>query len=275
MIEAPATRIDRLLDGRLALRQRAKGHRAGTDAVLLAAAAGLPAGLLVDVGAGVGTAGLMAALREPGITVQLVERDAEAVALARDNIAANGLSDRVTALTCDITSASSRREAGLAEQSAACVIANPPWYATGSVRVSPVSARASAHVLGAAGDLDAWLRGMSAITAPGGHLVLIHRADALPALFEACAGRFGDLTILPIHPRAEAEAIRVLVGGKRGGRGPLRLLPPLILHEADGRFTPLAEALHRGTASLNLTRGEETPVTSPRPTDLSSPTIDQ
>ena len=49
---------DGFLGGRLSLRQPTKGHRAGTDAVLLAAAA--PAdfsGLALDVGAGIGTAG--------------------------------------------------------------------------------------------------------------------------------------------------------------------------------------------------------------------------
>ena len=51
--------VDRLLGGRLSLLQAPTGHRAGTDAVLLAAAAGIPEGPFVDVGAGVGTAGLI------------------------------------------------------------------------------------------------------------------------------------------------------------------------------------------------------------------------
>ena len=43
---------DRLLDGRLLLRQPRKGHRAGTDAVLLAAALPeLAEGPLLDMGA--------------------------------------------------------------------------------------------------------------------------------------------------------------------------------------------------------------------------------
>ncbi|MGB6175434.1 MAG: methyltransferase, partial [Methylocella sp.] len=55
----PPVVADAFLGGRLLLCQPAEGHRCGTDAVLLAAAA--PAdfsGLAIDVGAGVGAAGL-------------------------------------------------------------------------------------------------------------------------------------------------------------------------------------------------------------------------
>ena len=58
--------IDAFLGGRLQLRQPAEGHRSGTDAVLLAAAA--PAdfsGLAIDVGAGVGAAGLAMVIARP------------------------------------------------------------------------------------------------------------------------------------------------------------------------------------------------------------------
>jgi tRNA1(Val) A37 N6-methylase TrmN6 len=42
----------------------------------------------------------------------------------------------------------------------------------------------------------------------------------------------------------------VLVRGVRGGRAPFRLLPGLVLHQADGGFTPAAEAVLRGGAAL-------------------------
>ena len=61
---------DRLLDGRLRLLQPRKGHRAGSDAILLAAALPeLGQRALLDIGAGVGTIGLAAALLQPGLRV--------------------------------------------------------------------------------------------------------------------------------------------------------------------------------------------------------------
>ncbi|MGD9658813.1 MAG: methyltransferase, partial [Methylocystis sp.] len=75
--------LDGFLDQRLRLRQSAAGHRAGTDAVLLAGATPEEQqGLILDIGAGAGAVGLMAALRAPRAAVGLVEIDPESCALA-------------------------------------------------------------------------------------------------------------------------------------------------------------------------------------------------
>ena len=80
--------FDDFLGGRLRLRQAPRGHRSGTDAVLLAAATHPgTSGLILDIGAGAGAVGLMAALRAPAATVGLVEIDAASCALANENVA--------------------------------------------------------------------------------------------------------------------------------------------------------------------------------------------
>src|SRR5271170_1472914 len=73
---------DRWLGGRLVLLQPKRGHRVGTDAALLVAAAGAPEGRIVDVGAGVGAVGLAQAQRNPLASVDLVEVDPELARLA-------------------------------------------------------------------------------------------------------------------------------------------------------------------------------------------------
>jgi tRNA1(Val) A37 N6-methylase TrmN6 len=249
---------DALLDGRLVLRQPARGHRAGTDAVLLAAAAPAGAGDLVDAGAGVGTAGLAVALRDPGARARLVERDPELARFALANVAGNDLCDRVAVVVADFLKPADRRRAGLADSSADCVLCNPPFYEAGSVRVSPDAGRAAAHVAPAgAGDgaPEPWLRAVAAVLRPGGTVILIHRAAALDAVLAACRGRFGALAVLPIHPRAGAGASRVLLRGTKGSRAPLRLLPGLVLHAGTGAFTAQAEAIHRGRALIGWDDG--------------------
>ena len=67
---------DRWLGGRLMLVQPKRGHRVGTDAALLVAAAGdARQGRIVDVGAGVGAVGLALAKRNPLASADLVEID--------------------------------------------------------------------------------------------------------------------------------------------------------------------------------------------------------
>src|SRR5437016_2413632 len=87
-----ATTQDAILGGRLVLRQRRRGHRVGHDAILLAAATGGRAREhAVDLGSGVGAAGLALGLRVPGLKVTLVEVDASLAALAAENARANRL----------------------------------------------------------------------------------------------------------------------------------------------------------------------------------------
>src|SRR5271155_916183 len=95
-VELIETSEDAVLDGRLVLRQPLKGHRVGHDAILLAAACSArPGDHLVDLGAGVGAAGLAVALRVETVVVTMVEIDPALVVLARENAASNGLAERV------------------------------------------------------------------------------------------------------------------------------------------------------------------------------------
>src|SRR5260370_12889055 len=94
---------DAFLGGQLCLRQPRSGHRAGHDAMLLAAATPARSGdRVVDFGAGVGAAGLAVARRVPGIELVMVELDAVLAELARGNAASNTIAADVVVL--DVTS---------------------------------------------------------------------------------------------------------------------------------------------------------------------------
>jgi tRNA1(Val) A37 N6-methylase TrmN6 len=241
--------VSGFLGGRLQLAQALRGHRVGMDAALLAAAAPREVeGLLLDAGAGVGAVGLAAARLAPRLEVGLIEIAPAATAMARRNIALNGLEARARLYEADLLSPAARREAGLVDETAAFVLTNPPFHAAGRVRVSPDPGRALAHV--AAAPLGDWTRACLALLAPGGGFAMIHRADALGECLAALEGRLGALRILPVAPRAGAAAGRIVVSGVKGSKAPLALLAPLVLHEADGAFTPLADAIFRGEASL-------------------------
>ena len=240
----------RLLDGRLLLRQPRKGHRAGTDAVLLAAAAALePHGVFVDVGAGVGTVGLALALRDPGATGHLVEQAGDLVDLARQNAELNGIAGRMHVHHLDVFDRAAR---GALAGKAGLVVTNPPFYLAGRNRASSDRGKASAHVLDGPHPADghaAWMLAALSFLAPHGSLVMIHRPDALPALLAAAEGRLGGVTVRPVHAYPGRAAIRILFGGVAGSRAPFSIAEPLVLHRADGSFTDEAEALHRGDVS--------------------------
>lgn len=239
---------DRLLDGRLVLRQPRRGHRAGSDAILLAAAVpDLGEGPLLDIGAGVGTIGLAVALAQPALAVVLLERDPDLAALAAGNIGLNGLDERVRVVTGDI--AGPAASLGLAPASFACVAMNPPFYPPRETKASPVPNRRAAHVT--EGGLDPWLRAARRLLRPGGRIVLIHRAEALAEVLGCLATGFGDVAVRPIHALADRPAIRIVVSAVLNSRKPAALLPAFVLNGPDGGFTPESEALHRGRGRLS------------------------
>ena len=243
------TTRDAFFGGRLVLTQPVKGHRSGTDAVLLAAAVPRDvAGPVYDAGAGVGAVGLGIALACPAASVTLIETDAVCLALAAANVAANGLAARAAVVACDLLSRD-RRRAQLPE-SADLVVTNPPFHRLDHVQASPDAARRAAHVMAPGTGLEAWLLACLDCLAAKGSLIVIHKAAAVPEMLEVLGGRLGEITLMPIQPRAGQPAIRVLLRGTRGSRAPFRIASPLVLHGDDG-FTAEAAALHAGTVGLD------------------------
>jgi tRNA1(Val) A37 N6-methylase TrmN6 len=221
---------DAFLGGQLRLRQPKSGHRAGHDAMLLAAAtAARPGDRVVDLGAGVGAAGLAVARRVAGIELVLVEIDAGLAALARGNAAANALKADVVVL--DVTSeAGAFAAAGLAPDSVDVVLMNPPFNDSVRHRASPDKAREIAHVATAA-TLQSWIHAGRRILKSGGVLTLIWRADGVAEILAALGRGFGSLRILPVHGDPAAPAIRVLIRAIKGGKAPTEIYPALMLND--------------------------------------------
>lgn len=248
---APAVTEDRLLDGRVTLRQPAAGYRVAIDPVLLAAAVPARAGeRVLDLGAGVGAAMLCLAWRVPECRVVGLELQPDLVTLAEANIRANDRVGRATILAGDLTDADARRDCSV-PGGFDHVMANPPHLAPGRGAAPPDPAKALAHVEGA-GDLDVWLDFCLARLRPEGWVTMIHRADRLDALLAGLHGRAGAIVVFPLWPRAGVAAKRVIVRARKGVATPARLAAGLVLHMADGTYTPATEAVLRAGRALAL-----------------------
>jgi tRNA1(Val) A37 N6-methylase TrmN6 len=225
---------DAFLGGKLRLRQPKSGHRAGHDAMLLAAETPARSGdRVVDFGAGVGAAGLAVAHRVAGIKLVLVEIDSELADLARGNAASNAIAADVIVL--DVTAAAGAfAAAGLSPDSVDVVLMNPPFNDSARHRASPDEARASAHVA-TAPTLEGWIHAGRRILKSGGVLTMIWRADGIAEVLAALDRGFGSLVILPVHADVTSPAIRVLVRAVKGGRAPTCILPALILNDESAR----------------------------------------
>lgn len=236
-----------LLNGRVRLRQPARGYRAGMDAALLAAA--VPAGAgerVLEAGCGAGAVLMQIAARRPGVTLAGIERDPVMVALAVENAALNGAQDRTTIRQGDV--AEGFRALNLAAFD--WTVSNPPFFDDAGALRAPSEGKRGAWM--ADDGLKAWTDFLLKAVREGGRIVVVHRADRLADLLALLGEKAGSFAIRPVHPFADEPAKRVLVHGVKTGKAPLRLLPPLVLHDRTcGKHTAEAEAILRGEASLD------------------------
>jgi tRNA1(Val) A37 N6-methylase TrmN6 len=232
--------VERFLNGRVIARQPEDGFRAGTDAVMLAAA--VPEGAnALELGAGSGAASLCLATRLSDMTITGLEIDPGLVRLANDNAAANGMQNRVRFVQADIFDppAAVRRDYD-------CVLTNPPFHGEGQVSPQPERARAKMD----RGALGGWLAAGLKRTISGGTLTAILRADRLNEALAALPPT--GVSVLPLWPKKDAAAKRVLIQVRKGSRAAFCLLPGLILHEDSGAYTGEANGILRGETALAL-----------------------
>jgi tRNA1(Val) A37 N6-methylase TrmN6 len=210
----------------------------------------LPGEQAIELGAGVGAAGLALATRVGGVKVALVEIDPVLAALAQENAARNGLADLVRVAVLDVAASDTEfAKAGIKCGSAARVLMNPPFHDPARQNVSPDPRRRLAHAA-STDTLAQWIGRAAALLAPSGTLTLIWRADGLDHVLAAARADFGGVAVRPIYPRPHAAAIRILVRAMRGSRAPLALMPGLTLNDAAGQPSAAAEAILRGGAAL-------------------------
>lgn len=230
---------DALLGGRVRVKQPARGYRVNADTILLAAAIeAAPGAHLLEAGCGVAGALLCAAARLDARFTG-IERDPLYAALARENIAANNAD-------AEIVEADLFALRDLAAFDA--IFFNPPFDKEAAGE-SPAPERRAAHV--AERPIAEWIAKLANHLKGGARLTLIHRTRALPEILAALEGRLGGVELMPIRPRAEEAAKRVLIRATKGSRAPLALYRGLDLHDGSAaKFTPQAEALFRGEALI-------------------------
>jgi tRNA1(Val) A37 N6-methylase TrmN6 len=251
MTDANEFTEDAFLGGQLRLRQPKSGHRAGHDAMLLAAATpARPGDRVVDFGAGVGAAGFALARRVAGVELVLVEIDEALAGLARANACANAIAADVIVL--DVTSAADAFAAmGLSPDSVDVVLMNPPFNDPARHRASPDRGREVAHVATAT-TLESWVHAGRRILKSGGVLSLIWRADGLAEVLAALDRGFGSLKILPVHGDATTPAIRVLIRAIKGGKAPTQLHAALMLNDETAKPNKQAQEILAGKGVLPL-----------------------
>lgn len=239
----PGETLDRLA-GDWWIFQLQAGHRYATDDVLTAftgVEACPAAARVLDLGAGVGSVGLMALLCLPSSSrLTCVERQTTSLSLLRKTLRVNQLESRVELCPGDL------REPDVLDGQFDLILANPPYLPPGSAWPSPQPQRAQAR-FELHGDIFDYCRTAAAHLAPGGRFCFCHAAaDHRPPRAVAAAGltlrcrrevvfRRGRLPMLALYTcGAECEPPS---GAQQS--------EPLVIREADGERSEAHRAIRR------------------------------
>ena len=246
---------DAFLGGRLKMLQPERGFRAGIDSVLLAASIPCSDGdTLFEAGMGVGVAALCVAARAPSVHITGIEIARRYATMAEENVRRNGFAGSIRVIHGDVRDALRRDLADWpVHGSFNHAFANPPFFEEGTMTPSPNTLKATATRF-APDDIELWLKVLNVMLAPRGIATVIYRSESLGRLLSVMHGRFGDILVAPVHSRDDMAASRVVVQGIKGSRGPLRILPGLVLHGRAAQFTPQAERILRDGQPWRLSR---------------------
>lgn len=232
-----------VLNKALKLYQPENGFRTCMDSVLLAAACpAQPGHTILDLGSGVGGAGLCVLYRVPDTHLTGIEIQGDHIPLAEKNAQSNNLSERCVFIHDDIRTYKDPRNFDH-------VICNPPYMEDGTHLKSPHTKKALAH--GGNTNTEDWTACAYRCLKPGGSFTMIHRADQTDKIIQSFTGKFGAIDIIPLWPKAgSAAAKRVIIRALKDRKSPAKLHAGLVLHEADGTYTLQAQNILRAGESL-------------------------
>lgn len=224
-------RIDDLQRNGLKIIQDSELFCFGTDAVLLADFVQVLKGArVVDLGTASGILPLLLYGRQPDASYQGIEIQPALCSLALRNVQMNGLENRIQVIQGDLKDAP--MHFGNIND---VVVANPPYE-----KVEDGAARGTESHMIARKEVKTDLAGVctaaAALLKNGGKFYMIHKASRLAEIMctlKAC--RLEPKRLRLVQANKNAEPRYVLVQAVKGGGEHLRILPTLVLYEADGQ----------------------------------------
>ena len=205
-----------------------------TDSFLLGSFAAPRRGERVcDLGAGTGLLGLLLLAREPALTVTGLELSPDACELAARTAAANGLTDRLVTLPCDLRERSQLPAAGSFD----LAVSNPPYFPAGGGRTAAGSRGTARSELTCT--MEQLCAAASYLLRSGGHFCLVYRPERLAELMETLRRyRLEPKTLRFVQKNGTSAPSLVLLECRRGGKPGLSVEPPLLLRLPDGSESP-------------------------------------
>lgn len=229
----PHERLDDLVLDGMRVIQRDDQFCFSLDTVLLAHFGAVPRGPALDLGTGTAAVPLILTARGAR-NITAVELNPIMADIARRNVALNQRTEKICVREGDYRQIRNWAPSG----AFAAVYANPPYREKKRGAVSELpGVRRARHEETAT--LSEVLATAKYALKYHGRLRMVHITERLAEILAALRDYDLEPKVLQlVHGRPEKKAKLFLVEAIRGGSSGLEVLPPLIVHQADGTYSP-------------------------------------
>ena len=220
--------------------QPKKGFRFTLDSLLLADFCRIkPRDRVLEPGAGTGIISIALAKKFPSARFVADEVEPQIYNFLRLNVEQNGLLDAITTIERNLRYLSR----SMAPETFDVIVANPPYVKQGTGRTSPSPERHHARQDQAA-SLAAWLNLQGLLKNRGRYFLVFPASRAAELLSRLRENNLEPKRLRCVHPFADKPASLLLIESVKGAGTGLEVVPPLIVHEPDGRYTEEMRALY-------------------------------
>lgn len=239
-------RLDYLLAEDLRIIQSPSVFSFSLDAVLLSKFTYVPfkRGKIVDLCTGNGVIPLFLSARTKAeiIGVELQERLAD---MATRSVQYNNLPEQISIIQGDVKGIATQ----IGSEKYDVVTCNPPYFlaheaSDKNLKEHLAIARHEIHLT-----LDEAVQSASELLKQGGKAAFVHRPGRLLDMITAMrANRLEPKRIQFVYPKIGKEANTLLIEGTKDGKPDLKILPPLYVYGADGKYTEEVREMLYGKA---------------------------
>lgn len=236
-------RIDDLLNRKLHIIQSDEVFSFSLDSVLLSRFASVPKyGKVLDLCTGNGVIPLLLSSRTEA-SIEGIEIQERLVNMARRSVEMNELQERIVIREGDLRDLPQLVGHGIYD----AITVNPPYMpligADVKLNMHQAIARHEIHCT-----LEEVIQSCMRLVKNGGKVSMVHKAQRLGEIIELFRQyRLEPKVIRFVHSRAHMEANMVLIEALREGKSDMRVLPPLIVYQDNGEYTPEIMEIYYGS----------------------------